>query len=380
MNVTASSITTQMTKSSAASIQSHPRAPRKDRKPSHSEPPTPPLPPSSFGGATQRPRKRPSQSFLDVLCGGCCRSESFDADDILPQDLAAVPTLSEKPRAPDTPMEKEKSLRELLMDDPTRIPLPSSIATSARSEHPKTPVTTLPGSMNRRSEVFLAHSDIALVVAEQKDQDGETVEGKLITTGQAVSAPSAQSTRPFLTQPLSQIAIKVLRPIEQADEAYLDPKRWRHRGSLLRQPNRRPEAVGWRPGSHLLEKQILSWKKLANERIHVPLGYSLAENAPCLISPWCSNGNLWQYLEAHPDTDRKALVRLFTTPPTPNSHLRRFIDNSSRRRTRLPTHPRPTRLAWEHQTRKRLDQPNGRSNAHGSGISGVLGGRCSWFD
>ncbi|KIO23170.1 hypothetical protein M407DRAFT_244874 [Tulasnella calospora MUT 4182] len=38
------------------------------------------------------------------------------------------------------------------------------------------------------------------------------------------------------------------------------------------------------------------------------LGYAYIEGVPCLISPWCSNGNVMEYLSKYPNADRRRLI------------------------------------------------------------------------
>lgn len=50
---------------------------------------------------------------------------------------------------------------------------------------------------------------------------------------------------------------------------------------------------------------------LKHDRILQLLGRAFIEGVPCLISPWCRNGSVLQYLDIHPDANRFLLVSAF---------------------------------------------------------------------
>jgi hypothetical protein len=53
------------------------------------------------------------------------------------------------------------------------------------------------------------------------------------------------------------------------------------------------------------------WKELEHPNILPFLGVDMTLRYPscCLISPWMKNGNVLEFIKAHPTTDRLALVR-----------------------------------------------------------------------
>ncbi|KAG8898725.1 hypothetical protein FRB99_007197, partial [Tulasnella sp. 403] len=57
-----------------------------------------------------------------------------------------------------------------------------------------------------------------------------------------------------------------------------------------------------------LVREIRVWKALKHRRITPLEGYAILQIGACLISPWCANGNVLQYLQVHPDVDRRSLV------------------------------------------------------------------------
>lgn len=55
------------------------------------------------------------------------------------------------------------------------------------------------------------------------------------------------------------------------------------------------------------------WMDLRHERILELLGYAFIEQVPCLISPWCSNGNVLEYLRRNPDATLERRIKLVSS-------------------------------------------------------------------
>ncbi|KAJ7598719.1 kinase-like domain-containing protein [Mycena floridula] len=57
-------------------------------------------------------------------------------------------------------------------------------------------------------------------------------------------------------------------------------------------------------------REALVWKQLNHPNVLPFLGVNVELFAPsfCLVSPWMSNGNLMQFLDRHPDFDRRSAI------------------------------------------------------------------------
>ncbi|KAG8893605.1 hypothetical protein FRB99_001852 [Tulasnella sp. 403] len=82
------------------------------------------------------------------------------------------------------------------------------------------------------------------------------------------------------------VAIKVLRPVN------INEKRHDTQRRLIRR----------------MLREMRVWKCLDHRRILPLLGYAVLDTTPCLISLWCPNGTVLEYLERYPDADRYTLV------------------------------------------------------------------------
>ncbi|KAG9046558.1 hypothetical protein FS837_004180, partial [Tulasnella sp. UAMH 9824] len=58
-----------------------------------------------------------------------------------------------------------------------------------------------------------------------------------------------------------------------------------------------------------LAREIYIWATLDHPNILNLLGFAFEDGKPCLISPWCENGTLQEYLQKFPDANRRRLVR-----------------------------------------------------------------------
>ncbi|KAG9048471.1 hypothetical protein FS837_012780 [Tulasnella sp. UAMH 9824] len=58
-----------------------------------------------------------------------------------------------------------------------------------------------------------------------------------------------------------------------------------------------------------LAREIDIWAALDHPNVLGLLGFGSEDGKPCLISPWCENGTLEEYLQKFPDADRRRLVR-----------------------------------------------------------------------
>ncbi|KIO24653.1 hypothetical protein M407DRAFT_51361, partial [Tulasnella calospora MUT 4182] len=58
-----------------------------------------------------------------------------------------------------------------------------------------------------------------------------------------------------------------------------------------------------------LAREIYVWAALDHPNILKLLGFAFENGRPCLVSPWCGNGTLQEYLRKYPDVDRRQLVR-----------------------------------------------------------------------
>ncbi|KAG8915010.1 hypothetical protein FRC00_008779, partial [Tulasnella sp. 408] len=58
-----------------------------------------------------------------------------------------------------------------------------------------------------------------------------------------------------------------------------------------------------------LAREIYVWSTLNHPNVLELLGFATEDGKPCLISPWCDNGTLQEYLQKFPDANRRKLVR-----------------------------------------------------------------------
>lgn len=85
------------------------------------------------------------------------------------------------------------------------------------------------------------------------------------------------------------VAIKMLRAV-YVREVDFDPERARLR--VLKR----------------LEREMRVWQRLRHRRIAPLLGYAFIDGIPCLISQWCKNGNVLEYLRRYPRANRQLLI------------------------------------------------------------------------
>ncbi|KAG9048475.1 hypothetical protein FS837_012784 [Tulasnella sp. UAMH 9824] len=96
-----------------------------------------------------------------------------------------------------------------------------------------------------------------------------------------------------------------------------------------------------------LAREIYVWAGLDHPNVLVLLGFAIDYGKPCLISPWCDNGTLQEYLHKFPDADRRRLVRDIAdglrylhlqTPPIIHGDLKMISDfGGSKRAEQLRT-------------------------------------------
>ncbi|KIO21280.1 hypothetical protein M407DRAFT_245524 [Tulasnella calospora MUT 4182] len=56
------------------------------------------------------------------------------------------------------------------------------------------------------------------------------------------------------------------------------------------------------------DRELTIWMECQHPRVLELLGYAYIEGIPCLISPWCSKGNILEYLAQNPNANRMQLV------------------------------------------------------------------------
>lgn len=56
------------------------------------------------------------------------------------------------------------------------------------------------------------------------------------------------------------------------------------------------------------DRELTIWMECQHPRVLELLGYAYIEGIPCLISPWCSNGNILEYLSKNPNADHSRLI------------------------------------------------------------------------
>ena len=55
-------------------------------------------------------------------------------------------------------------------------------------------------------------------------------------------------------------------------------------------------------------REIRVWMSLRHQRTVPMIGYAFSEIGPCLVSPWCANGNAIDYLKRFPSANRRLMV------------------------------------------------------------------------
>ncbi|KAG8938824.1 hypothetical protein FRC04_007422 [Tulasnella sp. 424] len=56
------------------------------------------------------------------------------------------------------------------------------------------------------------------------------------------------------------------------------------------------------------DRELTIWMECQHPRVLELLGYAYIEGIPCLISPWCFNGNIMEYLAKNPNVDHRRLI------------------------------------------------------------------------
>ncbi|KAG8939628.1 hypothetical protein FRC04_006109 [Tulasnella sp. 424] len=56
------------------------------------------------------------------------------------------------------------------------------------------------------------------------------------------------------------------------------------------------------------DRELTIWMECQHPRVLELLGYAYIEGIPCLISPWCSNGHILDYLAKNPNADHRRLI------------------------------------------------------------------------
>ncbi|KAG8938822.1 Negative regulator of mitotic exit [Tulasnella sp. 424] len=142
-------------------------------------------------------------------------------------------------------------------------------AGSARDSLAKLQFTTETNQLNFTTEVV----DLSRFVRKQGDAAhslagfSDVWKGEMTGTGQP-------------------IAIKVLRVVSTGDPD--DPQSGRLRTRF--------------------DRELTIWMECQHPRVLELLGYAYIEGVPCLVSPWCSNGNIMEYLAKNPNADHIRLI------------------------------------------------------------------------
>lgn len=58
-------------------------------------------------------------------------------------------------------------------------------------------------------------------------------------------------------------------------------------------------------------KEVIIWKTLQHENILPLIGVTMSESHFAMVSDWMVNGNICEFVEAHPDENRIQLVGLY---------------------------------------------------------------------
>ncbi|KAG8965249.1 hypothetical protein FRC05_003300, partial [Tulasnella sp. 425] len=56
------------------------------------------------------------------------------------------------------------------------------------------------------------------------------------------------------------------------------------------------------------DRELTIWMECQHPRVLELLGYAYIEGIPCLISPWCENGNIMEHLKKNPNENRRQMV------------------------------------------------------------------------
>ncbi|KAG8950781.1 hypothetical protein FRC04_007201 [Tulasnella sp. 424] len=91
---------------------------------------------------------------------------------------------------------------------------------------------------------------------------------------------------------LTDIAVKTLKPIRPS--------------SMSRRPD--PIELQQRRENRL-KREVAVWTRLIHPNVHPLLGFRTRPE-PCLISPWCQNGDLGDYLHNNPNVSRPDKIQL----------------------------------------------------------------------
>jgi hypothetical protein len=59
----------------------------------------------------------------------------------------------------------------------------------------------------------------------------------------------------------------------------------------------------------------VEWKSLCHPNVLPPLGVTMTEIRPVMVSDWMVNGNINEFMKANLNADRLELVRFFTQGP-----------------------------------------------------------------
>ena len=57
-------------------------------------------------------------------------------------------------------------------------------------------------------------------------------------------------------------------------------------------------------------KEVVTWKALRHPNVMPLIGATMAETQFTMVSDWMTNGNISEFVKAHPDADRIGLVRV----------------------------------------------------------------------
>lgn len=98
-----------------------------------------------------------------------------------------------------------------------------------------------------------------------------------------------------------------------------------------------------------LKREIFVWSQTTHPNLHPLLGYRSVPQ-PRIISPWCRNGNLKDYLRATPGLARADKLRLVRSPRIGCSLLHRLLTKifTNRLRAGAPPFANPSNLPCRH--------------------------------
>jgi hypothetical protein len=103
----------------------------------------------------------------------------------------------------------------------------------------------------------------------------------------------------WLNDSAPQVSMKIFRPMKEVADFLAD---------AATDAARRDEAI-----TRLL-KDAPGGSSFQHARINPILGYTFVDGAPCIVNPWCSQGNIRQYLERNPWADRWRIVDISVLP------------------------------------------------------------------